>query len=145
MNKRELIAEINKIKPSLYYSSTRNSYDIESGFSDCRSQIINLVEQLDEQGLTFEAYNMFRQQTNDMINLYKDLLDTQAELFSAKKELLEVQAKHWREAVELTDSNKKAVFYFIMKLFECDQVTPGLRQTIDEIFKDLYRESLRVE
>lgn len=86
MNKKEFLEKLNKLECSGSWSE--NDYYIrERGFKQCKEAVIKLAETLDEQGLTFEAYNLFRQQTNDISAVYTELFRVQGELFNAQKQL----------------------------------------------------------
>ena len=86
MNKREFLEKLYALKYQGSYSD-RDYYDKERGYEECKRKVTQLAETLDEQGLTFEAYNLFRQQTNDISSVYTELLRVQNELFNANKQL----------------------------------------------------------
>lgn len=93
MNKQEFLDRLNILKYSGSYNSENNYWDKERGFDKCKEEVIKLAYQLDEQGLTFEAYNLFRQQTNDLTAVYTELFKLQKELFNANKQLRNIEAE----------------------------------------------------
>lgn len=86
MNKKEFLEKLYALKYQGSYSE-RDYYDKERGFEECKRKVTQLAETLDEQGLTFEAYNLFRQQTNDISAVYNELFRVQSDLFNAQKQL----------------------------------------------------------
>lgn len=89
MNKQEFIQKVSQLKRDWQYSDDdyHKKSDRDSAFNQCKEKVANLALQLDEQGLTIEAYNLFRQQTNDLATAYAELLNVQHELFEARKEI----------------------------------------------------------
>lgn len=96
MNKQEFSQAVQNLKYKSPYGRDNNDYYRESGFDDCKKQVLDLAYQLDEQGLTFEAYNLFRQQTNNLTAVYTELFKVQNELFNANKQLRNVEAEKQR-------------------------------------------------
>lgn len=96
MNKREFLEKLYALKYQGSYSD-RDYYDKERGFEECKRAVTQLAETLDEQGLTFEAYNLFRQQTNDISAVYNELYRVQSDLFNAQKQLAlqEAEKQHY--------------------------------------------------
>lgn len=96
MNKKEFLENLYALKYQGSYSE-RDYYDKERGFEECKRKVTQLAESLDEQGLTFEAYNLFRQQTNDISAVYNELFRVQKELFNAQKQLAlhEAEKQHY--------------------------------------------------
>lgn len=97
MNKKEFLEKLYALKYQGSYSDT-NYYDKERGYEECKRKVTQLAETLDEQGLTFEAYNLFRQQTNDISAVYTELFRVQSELFNAQKQLAlqEADKQHYK-------------------------------------------------
>ena len=96
MNKKELLEKLYALKYQGSYSD-RDYYDKERGYEECKRKVTQLAETLDEQGLTFEAYNLFRQQTNDISAVYNELFRVQSDLFNAQKQLAlhEAEKQHY--------------------------------------------------
>lgn len=96
MNKKEFLEKLNKLE---YGGDWRDNdhYAKKNAFEQCKQEVIKLAETLDEQGLTFEAYNLFRQQTNDILAVYTELFKVQGELFNAQKQLAlqEAEKQHY--------------------------------------------------
>ncbi len=114
MNKQELWKSVQ----SLEYKGSYN-YEKENGFKQCKEKILELIGQLDEQGLTIEAYNLFRQQTNDLTVVYTELFKAQNELFKANKQLLNIETeKHYCERIntEQIENIRKNV---LTEVFDC--------------------------
>lgn len=86
MNKKEFLEKLYKLE---YGGDWRDNdhYAKKNAFEQCKQEVIKLAETLDEQGLTFEAYNLFRQQTNDISAVYNELFRVQRDLFNAQKQL----------------------------------------------------------
>lgn len=118
MNKQEFLQAINNLKYKGSYSET-NSWEKERAFDKCKEEIIELAYQLDEQGLTIEAYNLFRQQTNDLTIVYTELFKVQNELFKVNKQLLNIETeKQHRERLnaEQIENVRKGA---LTEVFDC--------------------------
>ncbi len=119
MNKQELWKSVQ----SLEYKGSYN-YEKEIGFKQCKEKILELIGQLDEQGLTIEAYNLFRQQTNDLTVVYTELFKAQNELLKANKQLLNIETeKHYCERIntEQIENIRKNV---LTEVFDCLRTLP---------------------
>ena len=83
MNKQEFIQAVIELKYSGYGTA---KYDREFGFNDCRQEVMELAGKLDECGLTFEGYSYLREQTNELVKVYKELASVNNELFNSYKQ-----------------------------------------------------------
>ena len=133
MNKHELWKSIQ----SLDYKGSYN-YEKENGFKQCKDKVLELIGQLDEQGLTFEAYNLFRQQTNDITAVYTELFKVQNELFNANKQIrtMEAQQQHYERLrmEEIEDIRRNALFEFLDELRKsqsADNSVVGVKGVMD--------------
>lgn len=85
MNKREFISAVSALQYKKGYGTT-TSYEEDKAYDKCRSEVTKLAEQLDENGLTFEEYQLLRSQTDDLVKVYKELGIVNNELFDSYKQ-----------------------------------------------------------
>lgn len=85
MNKREFISAVSALQYKKGYGTT-TSYEEDNAYDKCRSEVTKLAEQLDENGLTFEGYQLLRSQTDDLVKVYKELGRVNNELFDSYKQ-----------------------------------------------------------
>ena len=83
MNKEEFLSKINNLRVGSFYG---DKYDIQKGFDDCKNKVIELIPELDVEGLNPKAFELFRNALNDMTNLYSQLFVLQSQIFNLQQE-----------------------------------------------------------
>lgn len=128
MNKREFISAVSALQYKKGYGTT-TSYEEDNAYDKCRSEVTKLAEQLDENGLTFEGYQLLRSQTDDLVKVYKELGRVNNELFDSYKqnrELIVINKNLENNIKEYTKNSIKDFanyLYFELKNIKPDSIT----------------------
>ena len=68
MTKDEFLKKVTNLRIGGSYN-----YERSAGFDDCKKQVIEMIAELDIEGLTPETFNMFRETMEAMANRYQAL------------------------------------------------------------------------
>lgn len=98
MNKGEFITAINQMSAPYNYD-----WDKKEGFNECKKRIIALANDLDEQGLTVDAFKLYKETLNEMNERYNDLFTLQRQLFEANNRKIFME----NENARLFEENEK--------------------------------------
>ncbi len=91
MKKSEFITAINKLSAPYTYG-----WEKRDGFNECKNKIMELANDLDEQGLTVEAFKRYKETLNEMNERYNDLFTLQRQVFDANNSKIFVQKENER-------------------------------------------------
>ena len=92
MNKDEFLKAINNLKYKKDgYRDYSVNYEKEQGFEECKKQVIELIPDLDVQGMTPQTFEFFRQAMKDLEENYNNMFALQKELQIKNQQYIEVQ------------------------------------------------------
>ena len=83
MNKQYFISAIRNLE---YKKDNSSTYAERMAYAECKDDVIRLAERLDDNGLSFEGYQLLRSQTDELVKVYKELGDVNNELFNSYKQ-----------------------------------------------------------
>lgn len=91
MDKSEFIAKLNKLDPPYNWE-----YDKKSGFRECVKSIIDIANDLDVQGLTIDAFKLYKETLTEMNERYNDLFALQRQVFEANNSRIFIENENRR-------------------------------------------------
>lgn len=93
MNKTEYISQIIQLKRKSSYLSDTNSWDKDKAYEECKEAVIKLAADLDVEGLTIKAFELFREQVNETTKLFTDLFVMQKEIHEKNKQIADMEKR----------------------------------------------------
>ena len=91
MNKSEFIVAINQTSAPYNWS-----WEKRDGFDECKKRIIALAGDLDEQGLTVDAFKLYKETLTEMNERYNDLFALQRQVFEANNSRIFIENENRR-------------------------------------------------
>lgn len=90
MNKDEFFKKVNDLSYS-GYSWQSSDYEKKQGFDDCKKRVLQLIPELDIEGMSPDTFALFRNTMNDLTNNYQQLFQLQKELQLAQQTIIDLQ------------------------------------------------------
>ena len=91
MNKSEFIVAINQTSAPYNWS-----WEKRDGFDECKKRIVALAGDLDEQGLTVDAFKLYKETLTEMNERYNDLFALQRQVFEANNSRIFIENENRR-------------------------------------------------
>lgn len=91
MNKSEFIVAINQTSAPYNWS-----WEKRDGFDECKKRIVALAGDLDEQGLTVDAFKLYKETLTEMTERYNDLFALQRQVFEANNSRIFIENENRR-------------------------------------------------
>lgn len=91
MNKSEFIVAINQTSAPYNWS-----WEKRDGFDECKKRIVALAGDLDEQGLTVDAFKLYKETLTEMTERYNDLFALQRQVFEANNSRIFIENENSR-------------------------------------------------
>ena len=91
MNKSEFIVAINQTSAPYNWS-----WEKRDGFDECKKRIVALAGDLDEQGLTIDAFKLYKETLTEMTERYNDLFALQRQVFEANNSRIFIENENRR-------------------------------------------------
>lgn len=110
MNKDEFLKAVNNLKYKKDgYRDYSVNYDKEHGFEEYKKQVLELIPDLDVQGMTPQTFKFFRQAMKDLEENYNNMFALQKELQIKNQQLIEMQnimVKEYEEKIKEKQTNE---------------------------------------
>lgn len=91
MNKSEFIVAINQTSAPYNWN-----WEKRDGFDECKNRIVALAGDLDEQGLTVDAFKLYKETLTEMNERYNDLFALQRQVFEANNSRIFIENENRR-------------------------------------------------
>ena len=91
MNKSEFIVAINQTSAPYNWN-----WEKRDGFDECKKRIVALAGDLDEQGLTVDAFKLYKETLSEMNERYNDLFALQRQVFEANNSRIFIKNENRR-------------------------------------------------
>ena len=91
MNKSEFIVAINQTSAPYNWS-----WEKRDGFDECKKRIVTLAGDLDEQGLTVDAFKLYKETLTEMTERYNDLFALQRQVFEVNNSRVFIENENRR-------------------------------------------------
>lgn len=91
MNKSEFIVAINQTSAPYNWS-----WEKRDGFDECKKRIVALAGDLDEQGLTVDAFKLYKETLTEMTERYNDLFALQRQVFEVNNSRIFIENENRR-------------------------------------------------
>ena len=92
MNKDEFLKKVNDLSydKSHWQSS---DYEARQGFNYCKEKVLQLILELDIEGMTPATFELFRNAMNDLTSVYQEMFRLQKELQEANRVIIDLQSQ----------------------------------------------------
>lgn len=96
MTKDEFLKKVTNLRIGGSYN-----YERSAGFDDCKKQVIEMIAELDIEGLTPETFNMFRETMEAMANRYQELFKLQQQILFLQEDKILMQDRFEKNNIEI--------------------------------------------
>lgn len=90
MNKDEFFKKVNDLSYN-EYNWQSSDYEKRQGFDDCKKRVLQLITELDIEGMSPDTFALFRNAMNDLTHLYQEMFQLQRELQDANRVIIDLQ------------------------------------------------------